>query len=94
MTMHWRGVIPAMTTAFRDDLSVDHDFIAKHAAWLVDSGCTGIVTPGSLGEGNTLTFEERISLWTTVVGAVGDRCTGGCGNLRADFSGSELRYPL
>lgn len=73
MTMKWRGVMPAITTGFNPDLSIDHDFVAKHVTWLVDNGCTGIVTPGSLGEGNTLTFEERAALWTTVVAAVGDR---------------------
>jgi 4-hydroxy-tetrahydrodipicolinate synthase len=71
--MKWQGVMPAITTGFKEDLSIDHAFVARHVAWLVDSGCTGIVTPGSLGEGNTLTFEERSALWTTVVGAVGDR---------------------
>ena len=65
--------MPAITTCFKEDLSIDHEFVSKHVSWLVDNGCTGIVTPGSLGEGNTLTFEERGALWTTVVGAVGDR---------------------
>ncbi len=73
MTMNWKGVMPAITTCFNEDLSIDHGFVAKHAQWLVDNGCTGIVTPGSLGEGNTLTFEERAALWETVVKALGDR---------------------
>ena len=73
MTMKWRGVMPAITTCFKEDLSIDHEFVARHVNWLVDQGCTGVVTPGSLGEGNTLTFEERGALWATVVGAVGDR---------------------
>ena len=29
MKMEWSGVIPAMTTAFNDDLSVDHEFAPK-----------------------------------------------------------------
>ena len=73
MTMKWQGVMPAITTCFKEDLSIDHDFVARHVNWLVDHGCTGVITPGSLGEGNTLTFEERGGLWATVVGAVGDR---------------------
>jgi len=68
--MNWKGVMPAMTTCFNEDLSIDHGFVARHARWLVDHGCEGIVTPGSLGEGNTLTFEERGALWATVVKAV------------------------
>jgi 4-hydroxy-tetrahydrodipicolinate synthase len=71
--MIWRGVMPAITTPFDEQLKIDHAFAAKHCNWLVDNGCTGIVTPGSLGESATLTVEEKLSLWTTVVEAVGDR---------------------
>ena len=71
--MTWRGVMPAITTPFDEHLNIDHTFAAKHCNWLVDNGCTGIVTPGSLGESATLTFEEKLSLWSTVVAAVGDR---------------------
>ena len=73
MTMHWQGVMPAMTTAFNEDLTLDYEFIARHASWMTDHGCTGIVTPGSLGEGNTLTMDERGELWATLVKAAGDR---------------------
>lgn len=71
--MKWTGVMPATTTAFDSDLKVDHAFVARHANWLIDNGCTGIVTPGSLGESATLSFDEKQALWSTVVGAVGDR---------------------
>jgi 4-hydroxy-tetrahydrodipicolinate synthase len=71
--MKWQGVMPAITTCFKEDLSIDHEFVARHVNWLVDHGCTGVITPGSLGEGNTLTFEERGALWATVAQAVGGR---------------------
>ena len=71
--MIWRGVMPATTTPFNEDLSIDHAFAAKHCKWLVDHGCTGVVTPGSLGESATLTRDEKLALWSTVVDAVGDR---------------------
>src|SRR5262245_35657425 len=73
MTMKWRGVMPAITTCFKEDLSVDYEFVARHCRWLVDNGCTGIVTPGSLGEGATLELSEKFALWRTCVEAVGDR---------------------
>lgn len=73
MKMTWRGVMPAITTPFNEDLSIDHAFVAKHCNWLVDNGCTGIVTPGSLGESATLTLDEKLALWSTVVDAVGKR---------------------
>jgi 4-hydroxy-tetrahydrodipicolinate synthase len=71
--MKWRGVIPAMTTAFKADLSVDHAFIAKHARWMVDHGCSGIVSLGSLGESATLRFDEKVKILKTVIGALKGR---------------------
>ena len=73
MEMKWAGVMPATTTAFDEDLNVDHAFVARHAKWLIDHGCTGIVTPGSLGESATLNVDEKLAIWKTVIDAVGDR---------------------
>jgi 4-hydroxy-tetrahydrodipicolinate synthase len=73
MKMSWRGVMPATTTAFDEQLNIDHAFVAKHAKWLVDNGCTAIVAPGSLGESATLSFDEKAALWATLIGAVGER---------------------
>ena len=69
----WTGVIPAITTPFNADLSIDLAFLAKHANWMIDAGCRGIVAPGSLGEGGTLSREEKTDLWETLVAAVGPR---------------------
>jgi 4-hydroxy-tetrahydrodipicolinate synthase len=69
----WIGVFPAITTPFRPDLSVDHAFLEQHVGWLVDSGCTGIVALGSLGEANTLTFQEKVDILHTCVRAIGGR---------------------
>ena len=63
--MKWQGVIPAITTPFREDLSVDHAFLAKHAAWMIDQGCSGLVALGSLGEGATLEFDEKVAVLQT-----------------------------
>ncbi len=68
----WRGVIPAITTPFAPDLSIDLAFVAKHVRWLLDSGCKGVVTPGSLGEGSVLSLDEKRSLWSACVRACGD----------------------
>jgi 4-hydroxy-tetrahydrodipicolinate synthase len=68
--MEWKGVMPAMTTAFDEDLKVDHDFMAKHALWLIENGCSGLVVLGSLGESATLTPEEKRSILKSVRSAV------------------------
>jgi len=71
--MNWTGVMPAMTTAFDKDYNVDHSFVARHAQWLVENGCTGIVCLGSLGEAPTLRFNEKIEILKTVVTALGGK---------------------
>jgi dihydrodipicolinate synthase/N-acetylneuraminate lyase len=73
MTMRWTGVMPAITTCFNEDLTVDHAFVTRHAHWLIDNGCTGIVALGSLGEGATLSFNEKFQILSTIVKAVDDR---------------------
>jgi 4-hydroxy-tetrahydrodipicolinate synthase len=73
MKTFWNGVIPAITTPFRADGSVDHAFLAKHAGMMMDAGCTGIVPLGSLGETATLDAAEKKAVLETVVKAVGKR---------------------
>lgn len=68
--MNWKGVMPAVTTPFREDLSVDHVFMTEHCRWLLDNGCSGIVALGSLGEGATLSFNEKMEVLRTCVHAV------------------------
>jgi len=71
--MEWKGVMPAITTCFDENLEIDHEFTAKHVKWLIENGCTGIVCNGSLGEGGTLSLDEKIALWKTCVAAIGDK---------------------
>ena len=71
--MEWKGVMPAMTTCFDDDLNVDHGFMAKHALWLLDHGCTGLVMLGSLGEAATLTASEKGEILRNIVTTVAGR---------------------
>lgn len=61
----WSGVLPAITTPFRTDLSVDHAALEAHVQWLADQGCSGVVALGSLGEGATLGFEEKVEVLQT-----------------------------
>jgi 4-hydroxy-tetrahydrodipicolinate synthase len=71
--MNWNGVMPAITTCFTTDLKVDRGFIAGHCRWLLDNGCTGVVPLGSLGEGATLSFDEKVQVVGTCVKAAGGR---------------------
>jgi 1-pyrroline-4-hydroxy-2-carboxylate deaminase len=68
----WRGVFPAITTPFREDLTVDHDCLREHVAWLVERGSNGIVALGSLGEAATLSFDEKVQVLESCKATVGD----------------------
>ena len=69
----FNGVLPAITTPFDERGEIDHDFVSRHVRWLVEYGATGIVPHGSLGEGSTLTFDEKSTLQRTCVAALGGR---------------------
>lgn len=71
--MNWKGVMPAITTSFNRDLTIDHVFMAEHCRWLLDNGCSGVVALGSLGEGATLSFEEKCEILRTCVKAIHGR---------------------
>lgn len=71
--MKWQGVIPAITTPFRDDLSVDADLLRHEVDALMGAGCTGIVALGSLGEGGSLSFDEKKAVLRLCREALGGR---------------------
>jgi dihydrodipicolinate synthase/N-acetylneuraminate lyase len=71
--MKWKGVMPAITTCFTEDFHIEHNFMAEHCRWLLENGCAGIVALGSLGEGATLSSEEKLKVLRTCVGAVHGR---------------------
>jgi len=68
--MDWKGVMPAITTCFTEELHVNRDFMAEHCRWLIENGCSGIVALGSLGEGATLSFQEKLAVLRTCVDAL------------------------
>jgi 4-hydroxy-tetrahydrodipicolinate synthase len=69
----FRGVLPAVTTPFTPALAVDHERLASHVAWLLEAGCDGVVPVGSLGEGATLSHDERLDVVATCVRAADGR---------------------
>ncbi len=69
--MQWYGVMPAITTSFKPDLSIDEIFLARHVQWLLANGCTGIIALGSLGEAATLSTDEKLTVLRCAVGAAG-----------------------
>lgn len=70
MSIQWKGVMPATLTQFNADLTIDHGLMAEHGKWLIEKGCSAIVAHGSLGEGATLSFEEKVALQKTYAEAL------------------------
>ena len=73
MKPYWSGVFPAITTQMRKDGSLDLDATAKHAEALIESGVTGMIFLGSLGENQALTPEEKRRVIQAMVSAVSGR---------------------
>jgi 4-hydroxy-tetrahydrodipicolinate synthase len=71
--MDWKGVMPAITTFFDESYRVDHNCLERHCRWLVSQGCSGIIALGTLGEGATLTFDEKLEVLRTCVRSVEGR---------------------
>jgi 4-hydroxy-tetrahydrodipicolinate synthase len=59
MKPYWQGVFPAVTTQLKQDESVDLKATAAHLEVLIDSGVSGLVMCGSLGENQALLPEEK-----------------------------------
>src|ERR1051325_2712693 len=69
----WHGVFPAITTQFKKDQSLDLDGTARHAEVLIDSGVSGIIFLGSLGENQAMTASEKRQVIEAMVKAVNGR---------------------
>ena len=74
-------LLTAMITPFGPDGAVDHGRAWDLAHHLVETGSDGIVVAGTTGESPTLSDEEKVALFGTVVDAVGGRAlvVGGTG---------------
>lgn len=55
----WSGVFPAATTQFDAGLQIDYEATQRVQQALLDDGCHGLVLMGTVGEGNSLTAEEK-----------------------------------
>ena len=73
MKPFWSGVFPAITTQLKRDQSLDLDGTARHIGALLDSGVTGLIMLGSLGENQPLDAEEKRRVFEHAVKTVRGR---------------------
>jgi 4-hydroxy-tetrahydrodipicolinate synthase len=69
----WSGVFPAITTQFKKDQSLDLEATARHASALIQSGVSGLIFLGSLGENQALAAEEKRRVAEAMLHAVNGR---------------------
>ena len=55
----WQGVFPAVTTQLNKDQSLNLEATSRHVEALIDSGVSGLIMLGSLGENQTLDQDEK-----------------------------------
>jgi 1-pyrroline-4-hydroxy-2-carboxylate deaminase len=75
MKPFWSGVFPAITTQMNKDGSLNLEGTASHAEALIQSGVSGLVFLGSLGENQALAPAEKRQLIEAMVKFVAGRVT-------------------
>ena len=75
----WSGVFPAVTTQFRDDLSLDVDATGHVIDALVRDGVSGLIVCGTVGENCSLTLAEKIAVMETAKSVAHGRVPVICG---------------
>lgn len=69
----WKGVYPAATTQFAQDLSIDYDATQGVQSALVKDGVDGLILLGTCGENNSLESDEKRKVLAAGVEAVGGK---------------------
>lgn len=73
MDVDWRGVFPAVTTQFAEDLTIDLAESQRVVDELIRDGVNGIVAMGTCGENNSLAADEKRTLLKALVSTIGGR---------------------
>lgn len=69
----WNGVFPAVVTQMHEDQSLDLDASARHFEALIESGVSGLIVCGSLGENQCLQPEEKRAVLARAIEVAGGR---------------------
>ena len=67
MSIQWKGVMPAVTTKFTKDDTLDLQMFETNIKAQIDAGVHGIVLGGTLGEASTLLDNEKRELTRATV---------------------------
>jgi 4-hydroxy-tetrahydrodipicolinate synthase len=70
MKFQWKGVMPALTTKFDEQDTLDLSLFEKNLQAQLQAGVSGIILGGTLGEASTLVQEEKELLTRTALESV------------------------
>jgi 4-hydroxy-tetrahydrodipicolinate synthase len=73
MSARFGEVITAIVTPFRSDGSLDVDGTRSLASHLIEHGSDGLVVCGTTGESPTLSHDEKLTMFESIVAEVGGR---------------------
>ncbi|WP_159981710.1 MULTISPECIES: dihydrodipicolinate synthase family protein [unclassified Novosphingobium] len=73
MAIGWKGVFPAVTTQLRADLSIDIADTQRVVDDLIRDGVTGVIALGTVGENNSLEYDEKVQVLSAIVEVVNGR---------------------
>ena len=73
MSIHWKGVFPAVTTQLTASLAIDLEMTQRTVDNLVRDGINGVIALGTVGENNSFDFDEKVSVLTAIVEVVAGR---------------------
>jgi 4-hydroxy-tetrahydrodipicolinate synthase len=73
MRTQWKGVFPAVTTQLNAALSVDLARTQHVVNELIRDGVHGVIALGTVGENNSLEFDEKIAVLSAIVEVVNRR---------------------
>ena len=75
----WQGVFPAVTTQFKEDLSLDVDATARVIDALIRDGVSGLIICGTVGENTSLTRAEKAQIMEAARSVAAGRVPVICG---------------
>ncbi len=73
MSINWKGVMPAVTTKFTNNDTLDLQMFEVNIKAQLEAGVHGIVLGGTLGEASTLSDNEKRTLTKTTVQLVNNK---------------------
>lgn len=63
------GLSCALATPFQSNFTIDHNRLADHALWCLDTGCSSLTLFGTTGEGASVSRAERDEILGTLLSA-------------------------